>query len=354
MALGFGVEYKYAMSEKQDPFSAPFGTLFGDHMSVATVDEDGVYEYAGAAQALENFSMHPATHALHYASAIFEGLEAHRQEDGSVAIFRLDDHVARMQVSIGKLRMPVAEADLIRQMIVDAATADVDHTPDAPGSLYIRPTFIGTAPNIGAAASPSNEALLYCINSPVGDYFAGGVRPLTLFIETEMPRTTPQFGSVKSGANYVMALGPTLDAKRDHVADQVLFATGDDITETGAANFFLFNGESLITRNLDDSFLHGITRNSIIQIANDMDIPVEERSIPLAELKACADAGELFLSGTAAVIAPVGKVITQGEQISIGDGQPGETTLKLRGALTDIQTGNAADTHGWLTPLEAS
>lgn len=339
------------MSEKQDPFSAPFGTLFGDMMSVATY-LDGEYDYPGAAVPLENFSMHPGTHVFHYASECFEGLKAHRQADGSVAIFRLDDSVNRMLNSIAKLRMTPPPFDMLRQLIIDATTANASFTPDAPGSLYIRPTFIGTAPNIGAAASPSNEALLYCINSPVGDYFAGGVRPLTLFIETEMPRTTPQFGSVKSGANYVMALGPTLDAKRDHVADQVLFANGDDITETGAANFFLFDGDRLVTRNLDDSFLHGITRNSIIQIATDMGIPVEERSMPLAELKACADGGELFLSGTAAVIAPVGKVITQGEHITIGDGQPGETTLKLRDALTAVQTGNAPDVHGWLTPLE--
>ncbi len=341
------------MSEKQDPFSAPFGTLFGDHMTVATY-VDGTYDYPGAAAPLENFSLHPATHVLHYASECFEGLKAHRQADGSVAIFRLDDSVARMRLSIEKLRMTPPSEDLLRQLIVDATTANASFTPDPPGSLYIRPTMIGTAANIGAAASPSNEALLYVINSPVGDYFAGGVRPLTIFIETDMPRTTPQFGSVKSGANYVMALGPTLDAKRDHVADQVLFASGDDVTETGASNFFLCEEGRLITKDLNDSFLHGITRASIIQIAHDMGMEVEERSIPVGELKAWAEHGEMFLSGTAAVIAPVGKVVTHGEQIVVGDGQPGAITLKLREALTGVQTGNSEDVHDWLTPLEVS
>ena len=143
------------MSEKPDPFSAPFGTLFGDHMAVATYT-DGVYDYSGAAQALENFSLHPATHALHYASECFEGLKAHRQVDGSVAIFRLEDSVQHMLLSIEKLRMTPPSADLLRQLIVDATTANAEFTPDPPGSLYIRPTFIGTSPNIGAAASPAS------------------------------------------------------------------------------------------------------------------------------------------------------------------------------------------------------
>lgn len=341
------------MSEKPDPFSAPFGTLYGDHMTVSTY-VDGEYSYPGAAVPMENFSLHPGSHVLHYASECFEGLKAHRQVDGSVAIFRMDDSVQRMLSSIAKLRVAPPNAELLSQLIVDATTANASFTPDPPGSLYIRPTFIGTAANIGAAATPSREALLYVINSPVGDYFAGGVRPLTIYIETDIPRTTPQFGSVKSGANYVMALGPTLDAKRDHVADQVLFATGDDITETGASNFFLCDEERVITRNLDDSFLHGITRKSIIQIAQDLGMEVEERSISLEELKAWSEHGEMFLTGTAAVIAPVGKVITHGEHIEIGDGQPGPTTLKLREALTDIQTGKSEDKYGWLTHIEST
>ena len=339
------------MSDTQDPFNAPFGTLFGDHMTVATY-EDGVYDYPGAAQPFGNLSLHPGSHVLHYSSECFEGLKAHKQADGSVAIFRLDDSVARMRLSIEKLRMTAPDTDLLRTLMIDAVRANLSFTPDPPGSLYIRPTFIGISPNIGAAAAPSSSALLYVICSPVGDYFAGGVRPLSIYIETDMPRTTPQFGSVKSGANYVMALGPTLDAKRDHVADQVLFASGDDVTETGASNFFLADDERIITRDLDDSFLHGITRKSVIQIAKDLGYVVEERSIPVAELQAWSEHGEMFLSGTAAVIAPVGKVITHGEQIAVGDGQPGETTLKLRQALTDIQTGKSEDTHGWLTRID--
>lgn len=333
-----------------DPFNAPFGSLFGDRMTVATL-AGGTYSYGGDAQAFENFSLHPGTHALHYGSACFEGLKAHRQVDGSLAIFRLDDHVARMRQSIERLRVPAPPAELLRDLIIDAVEANASFTPRTPGSLYIRPTFIGTTPNIGAAATPADSGILYVICSPVGDYFPGGVRPLTIYVETKTPRTTPQFGMVKSGANYVMALGPTLDAKRDHGADQVLFATGDDITETGASNFFLADDQRVITRQLDESFLHGVTRDSVIKIAMDLGYEVEERPLSTKELAEWATKGEVFLSGTAAVIAPVGTVIVGDARHTVGDGQPGPNTLRLRDALTEVLIGAAPDGHGWRTPV---
>jgi len=234
---------------------------------------------------------------------------------------------------------------------LDAVEANASFTPDTPGSLYIRPTLIGTEINVGAAASPSSTALAYVLNCPVGDYFAGGIRPLTLAIEAAMPRTTPQFGMVKTGANYAMALGVTLDAKRDHVADQVLFSPGGDITETGAANFFMIGGGKLITRHLDESFLHGVTRSSVLELARDLDYEVEERELTVDELVALAPEGEVFLTGTAAVISPVGTLVVDGAKVSISDGQPGEHTMKLREALVDIQVGKSADPHGWRTTV---
>ncbi len=334
-----------------DPFSAPFGTLFADNMTLATL-ADGVYDYPGKAVPVENFSLHPGTHVLHYGSACFEGLKAHRQVDGTLAIFRHQDHARRMVQSVERLCMTPPSEELVSRMIVDAVEANAAATPDPPGSLYIRPTLIGTLLNIGAAASPSDSALLYVLNSPVGDYFPGGVRPLSIYLETEIPRTTPQFGMVKSGANYVMALGPTLEAKAKYGADQVLFATGDDLTETGASNFFLVDGDRLVTRHLDESFLHGVTRDSVITMARDLGYAIEERSIPLDELRSWAASGEAFLSGTAAVLAPVGTItLPGGEQLQVGDGQPGPNTLRLREAMTDLQLGKAPDPYGWVTKV---
>ncbi len=335
-----------------DPFTAPFGTLFGDAITVATLSE-GVYDYPGQAQPLENFSLHPGTHVLHYGSACFEGLKAHRQADGTLAIFRLDDHVERMRGSIEALQMPPADAELIRALIVDAVEANASFTPDAPGALYIRPTFIGTMLNIGAAAAPSDSALLYVLCSPVGDYFAGGVRPLTVYVETKIPRTTPQFGEVKSGANYVMALGPTLEAKRNYGADQVLFASDDDATETGASNFFLCDDDRVVTRSLDGSFLRGMTRDSILKIAADMGYQVEERRLGVSELKDWAErGGEVFLSGTAAVVAPVGTLVVADANVIVGNGEPGSNTMAIRDALTAVLTGRAEDVHGWRTKVK--
>ena len=342
--------YDNAMAETADPFSAPFGTLFGEHVTVARGGPDG-YSYSGAAEPLTELSLHPATHALHYGSTCFEGLKAHRQADGSIAIFRLDDHVARFRNSITLMRLPVPDADLVRSMMVDAAVANADVTPPQPGALYLRPTIIGSDPNIGAAAAPSQTSVLYVLTSPVGDYFAGGIRPLSLLIETKTPRTTPQFGSIKSGANYAMALGPTLDAKAAHGVDQVLFATDGDTTETGAANFFLIDDDRIITRNLDSSFLHGITRASIIAMAADLGYAVEERSIAVSELLERIDETEMFLSGTAAVVAPVGTLISEGSARTVRDGQPGPNTLRLRQALVDVQSGAAEDRHAWRTTI---
>ena len=333
-----------------DPFSAPFGTLFGDQITVARGGPNG-YDYSGSAQPLADLSLHPGTHALHYGSTCFEGLKAHRQSDGSVAIFRLDDHIARFRNSIRLLRLPIPDAALLRTMFMQAAAANIKHTPPQPGSLYLRPTILGADRNIGAAAAPSQTSLLYVLTSPVGDYFAGGIRPLSLLIETTTPRTTPQFGSIKSGANYVMALGPTLEAKAAHGVDQVLFATGGDTTETGAANFFLVDDDRLITRNLDESFLHGVTRSSIITMAADLGYTIEERSLPVTEVLERASEAEMFLSGTAAVIAPVGSLITETGTTTVRDGQPGPNTLKLRQALVDVQSGAAPDPHTWRTAV---
>ncbi len=331
------------------PPTAPFGTLFGSVMShIRFADGAWGERVLGPVQP---FSFHPAAHVLHYGSACFEGLKAHRGLDGVVRIFRAEAHVARMRNSAELLCLPQPDTDVLTAMLHEVTAANNAEVPAAPGSLYLRPTLIGTEENIGAAASPSNSALLFVLASPVGDYFSGGIRPLGIAIETDQPRTTPQFGMVKSGANYVMALRPTLEAKARLGIDQVLFCPDGIVQETGASNFMLIDAERVITPALTTSFLHGVTRNSLLQIARDLGYQVEEREVTVDEVIEWAKRpdGEAGLSGTAAVLSPVGRFVHDGESVAVGTGGIGEHTMKLRAALTDLHTGATPDPYGWLT-----
>jgi len=326
-----------------------FGTEFCDHFAIARFD-NGAWQPA-AIEALAPLSLHPGAHVFHYASSCFEGFKAYRWSDGKARIFRLHDHVARMQKSAASLRLPVPDADLLANMVIDLVAKQVDDIPALPSSLYIRPTLIGTLPNIGAAASPSTEALLYVLVSPVGDYFSGGVRPLKLLVEDQRSRSTEQLGSTKTGGNYAAALGPTLQAKADFGVDQVLFCPHGDVQETGAANFMLVNDDEVITKPLDSSFLHGMTRASILTLAKDLGYSPNERNFTVAELLEWATEYEAALSGTAACLTPVGTLVYKGEEIAVRDGSSGPNVTKLRDALQSIQYGEAADAHDWLTEV---
>lgn len=328
-----------------DPTKQPFGTVFAPRMTVCT-HTDSWSEWKTTD--VEPISLHPGSHVLHYSSSCFEGLKAYRWANGDVRIFRLDSHVARMQKSAALLHLPIPSPDVVKAMITTAVNENVEHIPDYPGSLYIRPTLFGTTVDIGAAAVPSTEAMFYILCSPVGDYFSGGLRPLRVLL-AERARSTPEFGMVKAGANYAQALGPLLKAKAEVQADQVLFSPAGDTQETGAANFMLINSERVVTRHLDGNFLHGVTRDSLLTLAKDLGYAVEERGIPTPELIEFVKTGEAGLSGTAAVLAPIGTFIFDGTEYPVGNGDVGEHTMKLRQALVDIQAGNADDRHGWLS-----
>jgi branched-chain amino acid aminotransferase len=299
-------------------------------------------------------AVHPGAHALPYGSSCFEGLKAHRGEDGTVRLFRVDRHAARMAESAARLCLPVPPPALVADAIVQVTAANLDATPAAPGALYLRPVLLGTDENIGAAAAPSTSALLYVLASPVGDYFAGGDRPLALWLETELPRTTPQFGRIKTGANYAMALGLTRRVRDEHGVDQVLFAPDGDVQETGAANVLLLSEDRIVTRGLDDAFLHGVTRDSVLTIARDLGMQVEERRVSVEELTAWCAGGEVALSGTAAVLAGVGRLVTAAGEVTVGDGEVGPVTRRLREALLAIQRGTAPDRHGWTREVTSS
>jgi branched-chain amino acid aminotransferase len=327
-----------------------FGTVFCDDF-VITRYLDGAWQEPSI-EPVAPLPLHPAAHVLHYASTCFEGFKAYRWADGKARIFRLRDHVARMQKSAASLYLPIPDADMLATMVTDIVANNIDEIPAPPSSLYLRPTLIGTLPNIGAAAAPSSEAMLYVLTSPVGDYFEGGERPLRLLVEDEKARSTEQLGSTKTGGNYAGALGPILAAKADYGVDQVLFCPGGDVQETGAANFLLISDNEVITKGLDTSFLHGMTRASVLTLAHDLGYTISERDITVDELLEKVVTHEAALSGTAACLSPVGTLVYRGKEIAVRDGEPGPNTARLRKALQDIQYGLAPDTHSWLTVVD--
>lgn len=331
---------------------AAFGTVFMPKMSLAEY-KDQRWDYQQLVNS-DSLNLHPGAHVLHYASTCFEGLKAFRHDDGSVHIFRMDKNIARMAQSSRLLALPPIDVTLLRQMIIDVVTAFNDQVPAPPGSMYIRPTHIGTEPAIGKAAHPTNQSLLYVLLSPVGDYFSGGIKPLKLLVEDQGSRCAAHMGMIKSGGNYASALGPILQAREAFAADQVLFCPNGDVQETGAANFILIDGDEIITKDLDSSFLHGVTRDSILTLARDRGMTVSERPLSVEELieRAQKPQTEAALSGTAAVLTPVGSLVYQGRTINVGNGQGGPITEQLRNALNAIQWGQAEDTHGWLNRID--
>ena len=323
-----------------------FGTVLADQMSIATF-KDGRWS-ADQIVPTAPLSMHPAAHVIHYASTCFEGFKAYRWADGSINLFRMDRHIERMRQSARLLSLPVPEAAQLERMVlqtIDRARAQV---PEPPGALYLRPVLFGTMPNIGAASQPSNEATLLVLASPVWDYFSGGMKPLRIYVEDERHRTAEHLGMVKTGGNYAAAMGPTLAAKEKYKIDQVLFCPGGSVQETGAANFLLIRAGHILTRSLDSTFLHGVTRDSLLNMARQQGIKVEEREFDVAEMLEWVKTGEAALSGTAAVLAGVGTlVLRDGVEVRVGTGDVGVVTQQLRAALVNIQNGVAADSFGW-------
>jgi branched-chain amino acid aminotransferase len=326
-----------------------FGTVFAPAMAVATFRDGAWSEFE--MRPLAAVELHPAAHVLHYSSTCFEGFKAYRWSDGSVNVFRMDRHIERMRQSARALVLPEPDAALLARMVRATIDSNRASVPDVPGALYLRPLLLGTTANLGAAAVAATEAQLLVIASPVWDYFAGGMKSLRIFVEDVNARTATQTGSVKTGGNYAAALSPTLAAKRHFNADQVLFCPAGEVQETGAANFLLFRKGRVLTRSLDSSFLHGVTRDSLLTLARSEGYDVDERVFSVREMLEWVADGEAALSGTAAVLAGVGTLIHQNREYKVGNGDVGAITRALRARLVGIQAGAAPDRHGWLSKV---
>lgn len=328
---------------------AEFGSIFIPKMVLATFENNQWSESKIVNS--DSIKLHPGAHVLHYSSTCFEGLKAFKHKDGSVHIFRMDQNVHRLAQSSKLLSLPNIDEKQVERMIIDIVTEYAADVPDAPGAMYIRPTHIGTEAAIGKASSPTVSSMLYVLLSPVGDYFANDSHALSILLDEEGQRCAPHMGMVKSGGNYASALTPTIKAKSEFHADQVLFCPNGYITESAAANFLLIDDNEVITKGLDSSFLHGVTRSSILKIAADMGMKISERELSIVELLERSEkpGTEAILSGTAAVITSIGKLIHKGHSFKVGSGEIGPVAKELRQRLNDIQWGKRSDKRNWLT-----
>jgi len=325
-----------------------FGTVLAPVMAVASWREGKWSSHE--LKKTGPIELSPAAHVLHYASTCFEGFKAYRWADGSINVWRMDRHIARMRQSARLLGMLEPDAGQLAAMVTTVIDRVRSEVPQPPGSLYLRPMLIGTNAGVGGATVPATEGLLIVLASPVWDYFDTGPKALRLFVEEQATRTASQMGMVKTGGNYAAAMGPMMTAKQKYQADQVLFSPGGEVQETGAANFLLIRDRKILTRNLDATFLHGVTRESLLTIAPELGYQVEERAFQVDEMLAWVKDGEAALAGTAAVLAGVGTLVRAGgKEHQVGNGEIGPNTKRLRNALVSMQLGEIPTPAGWTT-----
>ncbi len=358
MALGTIPVTKTTSPRPRTPESElGFGKVFTDHM--LTVAWTAAHGWQDAKIVPYGpFAMDPAASVLHYGQAMFEGMKAFRGADGKVRLFRLMRHCQRMQSGAPRLCLPALDPEDMAEAIKAIVKVDADWVPSVPESaLYIRPTLIATEAFLGVR--PSEQVLFYVILSPVGAYYGGGaLTPVKIFIERQLTRAAPGgIGAVKAAANYAASLQAAVRVKKDGYA-QVLWLDGvkhETIEEVGTMNLFVVIGDELVTPPLSDSILSGVTRDCVLTLAREWGVKVSERPLALAELTAAHAAGtlrEVFGSGTAAVVSPVGELATESSKMVINDGKVGALSLRLYEEITGIQRGTRPDRHGWLTLVE--
>ncbi|WP_028646917.1 branched-chain amino acid aminotransferase [Nocardiopsis sp. CNT312] len=346
-------------SEREALLENPgFGQVFTDHMVTIRYTE-GKGWHDARLEPYGPLSLDPATASLHYAQEIFEGLKAYRHPDGSLATFRPEANAARFNRSAARMAMPDLPEELFLASIGLLLEHDGAWVPDKPDfSLYLRPFMIATDVGLGVN-SPSRSYLYLLIASPVGSYFSGGVKPVTVWLSKDYTRAAPGgTGAAKFAGNYAASFLAQAQAV-EQGCDQVVWLDAREhrwVEEMGGMNlWFVFgSGEDarLRTPALTGTLLPGITRESLLSLAPELGLEAEEGPLSVEEWREAVESGEMtevFACGTAAVITPVGRVKSHDGEFRIGDGAPGPVTMRLREELVGLQTGHRADKHGWIT-----
>jgi branched-chain amino acid aminotransferase len=339
-----------------DDSSLGFGTHFTDHMfNMDYSPEKGWHN--PRIEPYGPIEMDPSSMVLHYGQAIFEGLKAYKTDSGDIQLFRPKDNIRRLNRSGHMLCMPPVDEDFVLEALLKLLELEKDWVPAAAGtSLYIRPTIIAMDPYIGLRSS--NTYRFFIILSPVGAYYPEGFDPVKIWVTTKYVRAVRGgVGEAKTAGNYAASLYATNLANEDGYT-QVLWLDGVElkyVEEVGSMNIFFVIGDELITPELNRSILSGVTRDSVIRLAKSWGIKVVERKISIDEVYSAHAEGslkEVFGSGTAAVISPVGNIKFDGREIMVGDGSVGALAARLFDELTAIQYGKMEDPFGWTLPVK--
>jgi branched-chain amino acid aminotransferase len=341
---------------KPEDSTLQFGTVFTDHM--AMMSYDAAHGWADARIVPYGpLSLDPAAAVLHYAQAVFDGAKAFRGVDGVIRFFRPRKHIDRLKTSAARLCIPTFEPERVLEILQALVDLDRDWVPSAFGtSLYIRPVVIATEAFLGVR--PANSYLLYILLSPVGAYYAEGINPVRILVTDQYVRAVDGgTGSAKTAGNYAASLLAGEEAHRAGFS-QVLWLDGVHrryIDEVGTMNIMLRIGDEVITPPLSGTILPGVTRDSALTLLRHWGLAVSERQIGIDEVYDAAHSGrlvEMWGTGTAAVISPVGELSYKGESIVINERRIGELTQRLYDAITGIQYGSAPDPFGWTMPVE--
>ena len=337
-----------------------FGRYFTDHMVTATWTPDRGWHDARV-EPYGPIPLDPAAAVLHYAQEIFEGLKAYRHADGSVWAFRPDANGRRLVRSARRLALPELPVEDFVAAAEVLVRTDVDWVPTGgEQSLYLRPFMFASEAFLGVR--PANEVRFVVIASPVGSYFAGGVKPVSIWLSEHYTRAARGgMGAAKTGGNYAASLAAQLEAT-EHGCDQVCFLDAVEqrwVEELGGMNlYFVHRDGRLVTPELTGTILEGVTRDSILALAKEQGLAVEERRVDVDEWRRGVESGditEVFACGTAAVITPVGRLVWDGGEVGAAaaedEGTFGPVAGALRQSLLDVQYGRADDVHGWMHRL---
>lgn len=355
MKYDFPVKKTLSPKEKPNPDDLEFGNLFTDHMFIMNYTE-GKGWHDGRIEPYAPIPMDPAAAVFHYAQEMFEGLKAYKTAEGKIQLFRPDKNAERTNNTNERMCIPQIDPELYVEAVRALVRVEQDWIPEKPGtSLYIRPFIIASEPFLGVRAS--KEYLFIIILSPVGPYYKEGLAPTKIFVEDEYVRATQGgTGFAKIGGNYASGL-KSQEKAHNLGYSQVLWLDGVErkyVEEIGTSNAFFVIDDEVVTAPIEGTILPGITRDSVIHLLKDWGIKVSERRITIEDIYKAYEDGrvsEIFATGTAAVISPVGELCWKDRKISINDGAIGDLSQKLYDELSGIQVGKVKDRFTWVVEV---